>query len=264
MGLGPEAEIAKKLDSSGFRGAKVSYKTSVVDESSRQIEIVLSEEDLDADAGVREKIQGILNGAFPALKLQGGDEIAMGGLIGWEFTKAALIALLISILGMIVYISFRFELSYGIAAIVALIHDLIIAAGGYVALSYFGIPAELSLTVIAALMTILGYSINDTIVIFDRIREDIELSRNKTYNEIINLSVNQTLNRTILTSLTTLISVLFLFIIKDASVRAFATVMVIGLFFGTYSSVYIASALVSYWHKPFKGEKDAKKANAKA
>jgi len=246
----PEAEIVKKLESSGFKGAKVSYKTSVLDEQNKQMEIVLSSEDLDTEAGVKQKIQGILNSSFPSLKLEGGDEIAMGGLIGREFMKAAVIALVLSFIGMVVYVSLRFELSYGVAAIVALIHDVIVSAGIYVA---FG--GEISLTVVAALMTILGYSVNDTIVIFDRIREDIELVKNKTYAELIDLSINQTLGRTILTSLTTLLAVVFLFIIKDASVKAFATVMVIGLISGTYSTVYIASSLVSYWHKPFKGDK---------
>ncbi len=249
----PEAEITKKLEAEGFKGAKVSYKTNVINTESKQIEIVLRPENMNTNSDVKDSIQTMLNKSFPSLKLEGGDEIAMGGLIGWEFMKSALIAFAVSILGMIIYISLRFELSYGVAAIIALIHDIVISAGIYV---LFG--GELSLTVLAALMTILGYSINDTIVIFDRIREDIELLKNKTYDEIINMSVNQTLNRTILTSLTTLVAVLFLFLIKDTSVKAFASVMVIGLFWGTYSSVYIASALVSVWHKPFKGDKSAK------
>ncbi|HRR28223.1 MAG TPA: protein translocase subunit SecD [Victivallales bacterium] len=252
----PEVQIVKKLNESGFEGARVTYKTNIFDKDSKQIEILLPIEKDDSTSNVKDKIYEILNKAFPNLKITGGDEIAIGGLIGFEFTKAALKALIVSIIGMVIYISFRFEFSYGIAAIIALLHDIIISAGLYVALTYFGnIGGELSLTVIAALMTILGYSINDTIVIFDRIREDIELTKNKTYDQIINLSVNQNLSRTFLTSFTTLLSVLFLYLIPDGSVKAFATVMVIGIFFGTYSSVCIASSLVSLWHKPLKGEK---------
>lgn len=263
----PDAQITAELEKTGFKGAKITYKTNVIDANKKQIEILLPSDKIDPGTPVAEKIQSILNTAFPKLNLSSGDAVTIGGLIGFEFAKAALKALLVSILGMIIYITFRFEFSYAIAAIIALLHDIIISAGLYVALSYFGdIGGELSLTVIAALMTILGYSINDTIVVFDRIREDIELAKNKTYDQIINQSVNENLSRTILTSLTTLISVIFLYLIKDNSIKAFSTVMFIGIFFGTYSSIYIASSLISIWHKPFKGEKTAlsKKQTSKA
>jgi SecD/SecF fusion protein len=245
-----EDKIAKTLEVNGFASPKVSYKVNMIDKDAKQLEIILGEKDVSENTGIKEKIEGILNSAYPALSPRGGDDVSIGGLIGWEFTKMSIFALFISIVGMIIYISLRFEFAYGIAGIVALVHDVLIAAGVYV---LFG--GELSLTVLAALLTILGYSINDTIVIFDRIREDIGLMKNKTYDELINLSVNQTLNRTVLTATTTLIAVLFLFMIQDASVKAFAFAMTIGIVVGTYSSVYIASALISIWHKPLRGEK---------
>jgi SecD/SecF fusion protein len=246
-------KIAKTLEANGFPSPKVSYKVNMIDKEAKQLEIILGEKELSENTGIKAKIEGVLNSVYPALSLHGGDEVSIGGLIGWEFAKMSMLALFLSIVGMIIYISLRFEFAYGIAAIVALIHDVLIAAGIYV---LFG--GELSLTVLAALLTILGYSINDTIVIFDRIREDIGLMKNKTYDELINLSVNQTLNRTALTAATTMIAVLFLFMIQDASVKAFAFVMTIGIAAGTYSTVYIASALISIWHKPLRGEKGKK------
>jgi len=151
---------------------------------------------------------------------------------------------LFSLIGIVIYVSFRFEFSYAMAGILALIHDTIIAVGMYL---FTG--GEISLNVIAAVLTVIGYSINDTIVVFDRIREDAKLEKNMSYKQIINLSINQTLGRTVLTSFTTLISVLVLFFMGGLAVKDFVFVMLVGLLIGTYSSIFVASPIVAVWHK---------------
>jgi SecD/SecF fusion protein len=143
----------------------------------------------------------------------------------------------------VIYISIRFEFAYAIASIIALIHDVIIATGIFVLLG-----GEVSLPVIAALLTIIGYSLNDTIVVFDRIREDLKLVKDRTYKEIINLSINQTLSRTMLTSLTTLLVLLVLLIFGGIAINDFVLVMLLGVIIGTYSSIFIASPVVAVWH----------------
>ena len=156
-----------------------------------------------------------------------------------------------AIIGIIIYISLRFEFTFAIAAIIAIIHDITIATGLFILSKYVlpGSSGELSLPVIAALLTIMGYSLNDTIVVFDRIREDLGLLKNKSYKEIINLSINQTLSRTVLTSLTTLIVLFTLYATGVVAISDFVLVMIIGIIVGTYSSIFVASPLVSVWHK---------------
>jgi preprotein translocase SecF subunit len=153
-------------------------------------------------------------------------------------------ALLFALLGICIYISLRFEFRFAIAAIAALFHDVLIAAG---ALSLTG--REFSVPVIAALLTVVGYSVNDTIVVFDRIRENLRLMRKSKYEEIINVSINQTLSRTLLTSLTTLLVVSALFFLGGAVINDFAFVLLVGLIVGTYSSVFVASPILVDWRR---------------
>ena len=126
----------------------------------------------------------------------------------------------------------------------ALVHDVVIALGIFILLG-----RQISLPVVAAMLTIIGYSLNDTIVVFDRIREDLGLIKGKSYIEIINLSLNQTLSRTVLTSLTTLLVVLTLFLFGGSGVNDFALLMLIGILVGTYSSIFVASTVVAVWHE---------------
>ena len=186
----------------------------------------------------------MLNKTFPQAKFTSSGETVVGGLIGWEFTKSAIIALFLSVLGIIAYVTFRYEFSYAVASVLALLHDVIIAIGIYVVCG-----RELSLTVVAAILTVIGYSINDTIVIFDRIREAVGLYPEKSYRDIVNMSVNDTLNRTMLTSITTLLVVLVLFFFGGAAINDFVFVMLLGIIIGTYSSICISSPIVSVWHK---------------
>jgi len=168
----------------------------------------------------------------------------VGPAVGKDLTAKAFSALLFALLGICIYISLRFEFRFAIAAIIALFHDVLIAAG---ALSLTG--REFSVPVIAALLTVVGYSINDTIVVFDRIREDLRLMRKSKYEEIINTSINQTLSRTLLTSLTTLLVVSALFFLGGAVINDFAFVLLIGVVVGTYSSVFVASPILLDWRR---------------
>jgi SecD/SecF fusion protein len=168
----------------------------------------------------------------------------VGPAVGRDLTAKAISALLFAVVGICIYISLRFEFRFAMAAIIALFHDILIAAG---ALSLTG--REFSIPVIAALLTVVGYSINDTIVVFDRIREDLRIMRKATYREIINTSINQTLSRTLLTSLTTLLVVGALFFLGGAVINDFAFVLLVGVIVGTYSSIFVASPLLVDWHK---------------
>jgi len=167
----------------------------------------------------------------------------VGPKIGAELSGKAFMAI-ISALGLILlYISFRFEFRFALGAIAALTHDILITLGIFSLLGY-----EISLPIIAAFLTIVGYSLNDTIVIFDRIRENAKSSKSKIYGEIINSSINQSLSRTIITSLTTFAVVFVLWMFGGQVIHSFAFAMIVGVIVGTYSSIYIASPIVMLLH----------------
>jgi preprotein translocase subunit SecF len=166
----------------------------------------------------------------------------VGPQVGAQLRKQALLAVLYSLVGMLVYLWFRFELIYGVAAVVACFHDTLITVGAFSLLN-----TEISLTVIAAILTLVGYSMNDTIVVFDRIRENIKLLRKDSLTEIVNKSINQTLSRTVLTSGLTFLTVLALFLFGGEVLHGFSLALVIGIIIGTYSSIFIAAPmLVAY------------------
>ncbi|MFH1797878.1 MAG: protein translocase subunit SecD [Candidatus Omnitrophota bacterium] len=167
---------------------------------------------------------------------------AVGPAVGADLRKAAVKALIFAMVGICLYISLRFEFRFAITAIIALIHDVLISIG-MIAIT----GREISLPVIAALLTVVGYSINDTIVLFDRIREDRKFMRKATQKEIINISINQTLSRTVLTSLTTLFVVCALYIFGGKVINDFSFVLLVGITVGTYSSIFIASPLLIDW-----------------
>jgi len=167
----------------------------------------------------------------------------VGPQIGSELKKQGLKALIFAMIGIVLYITIRFEFPFAVGAIVALLHDVLITVGIYCLCG-----RQLTLPIVAALLTIVGYSVNDTIVVFDRIREDIKLMKGKPYSEIANLSINQTLSRTILTSLTTLLSVVMLLLFGGGAINDFALALFIGIVVGTYSSVFIATPVALLWH----------------
>ena len=168
----------------------------------------------------------------------------VGALVGGELAKNSLIALGLGILGILIFVTFRFELSFAIGAIVAVLHDVIITVGVF---SLLG--RELSLTMVGAILTIAGYSINDTIVVYDRIREGLASTKRGSVEQIMNDSINQTLSRTILTSTVTLIPILCLFFFGGSVLRDFALAIIIGVAVGTYSSIFIAAPIVLWWNR---------------
>jgi preprotein translocase subunit SecF len=166
----------------------------------------------------------------------------VGPKVGADLRRQAILVTLYALGGMLIYIAFRFEWVYGAAAVLAVFHDVLITLGLFSLLGF-----EVSLTVIAALLTLVGYSMNDTIVIFDRIRENRRLMRREPFVTIVNRSINQTLSRTILTSGLTFLTVLVLFLMGGQVLRSFSFALVVGILIGTYSSFGIAAPLVVAW-----------------
>jgi preprotein translocase subunit SecF len=166
----------------------------------------------------------------------------VGPKVGAELQQTAILATLYALGGMLVYIAFRFEWIYGVAAVIAVFHDTIITIGLF---SIF--EKEISLTVVAALLTLVGYSMNDTIVVFDRIRENLKLMRREKYDSLVNISINQTLSRTILTSGLTFLTALSLLLFGGQVLNGFAFALVVGIIIGTYSSIFIASPILIFW-----------------
>src|SRR5713226_8066972 len=175
-------------------------------------------------------------------KVEGSERV--GALVGGELAKSSLVALGLGILGILIFVTFRFELSFAVGAIVALLHDVLMTVGVFALLG-----RELTLTMVGAVLTIAGYSINDTIVVYDRIREGLASGRRGTIEQIMNESINQTLSRTILTSGVTLIPILCLFFLGGAVLRDFSLAIIIGVAVGTYSSIFIASPIVLWWSR---------------
>ena len=166
----------------------------------------------------------------------------VGPKVGRDLREKALLSILYAIIGIVIYISWRFEFQYAIAAIIALIHDVLVTMGAFSILD-----KEFTLVIVAAFLTIIGYSLNDTIVVFDRIRENLRRKGKLSLSEIINSSINQTLSRTLLTSGTTLLVVLALFFFGGEIIHDFSFALLVGVFVGTYSSIFIASVFLVYW-----------------
>jgi preprotein translocase subunit SecF len=167
----------------------------------------------------------------------------VGPKMGAELRKQAIYVVLAALAGMLIYIAFRFEWMYGVAAVLAVFHDTVITIGMFSILN-----KEISLTVVAALLTLVGYSMNDTIVVFDRIRENLKLNKRMPYADLVNASINQTLSRTVLTSGLTFLTALSLWLFGGAVLNGFSLALVIGIIIGTYSSIFIASPILIFWH----------------
>ena len=242
-------KIRDLLKKEGYE-AKVTYKTSLGAQADNQKLEILIRKNVNIESegknvsSPKDRIASLLKGEFPEAKFGGGNESSLGGLVGLEFAKSAILAIVLAFAGIILYISIRFEFAYAVASIVALLHDVIIATGIFVLCGN-----EVSLPVVAALLTIIGYSLNDTIVVFDRIREGLDLNPDMPYKQVINMSINKTLSRTILTSLTTLLVLIILFFFGGIAINDFVLVMLLGVIIGTYSSIFVASPIVAFWHK---------------
>ena len=177
-------------------------------------------------------------------------ESQIGGAVSKDIQKNAWLAVAFALVGILLYVAFRFELGYGIGAVAATIHDVLITIGLYVLLGKLGLcSGQFTAPMLAALLMILGYSINDTIVLFDRIREELKLRPDLSLGRIINFSVNRVLPRTILTSITTLLAASALYVYGAGIIRDFSFVFILGILTGTYSSIFIASPIFFWWHK---------------
>ncbi|HXJ39595.1 MAG TPA: protein translocase subunit SecF [Bryobacteraceae bacterium] len=215
-------------------------------------------DDLRAVPGLTPQVLNVLNTeCYPAPYTASRNIEIVGPKVGADLRQQAVQATMLALAGMLVYIWFRFEWIYGVGAVIAVFHDTIITIGVFSILD-----KEISLTVIAALLTLVGYSMNDTIVIFDRIRENLHLGRGSAKGsdlaEVINRSVNQTLSRTVMTSGLTFLAVLALLLYGGPVLHGFSLALVIGIIIGTYSSVFVASPIVLFWHN----WADARKATA--
>ncbi|MGB0035388.1 MAG: protein translocase subunit SecF [Candidatus Acidiferrales bacterium] len=206
--------------------------------------ILTSFEQLKNVEGATAPVLSSLSGSYSLSNFTIRNVEIVGPKVGGQLRNQAVWATLYALGGMLLYIAFRFEWVYGAAAVIAVFHDVLITLGFFSLFHY-----EISLTVIAALLTLVGYSMNDTIVIFDRVRENLRLMRRESLQEIVNKSINQTLSRTILTSGLTFLTVLVLYVMGGEVLRAFSFAMVVGVVVGTYSSFGIAAPIVVAWNR---------------
>ena len=228
-------DVRLKLSEAGYPTAKISYQKSL--DGKEFLEVKIKEFGVDAEKSIIAIKQ--LPGNYQDIK----NDI-VGSQIGNELRTKGISSMILALIGIIIYISFRFEFSFAVGAIIAVIHDILITIGVFCLLGN-----ELSMPIIAALLTIVGYSVNDTIVVFDRIREDLKFSKEKSYKVIANLAINKTLSRTLLTSVTTLLTIVMLLIFGGAAVYDFAVALFIGILVGTYSSIYIATPVMLLMQK---------------
>lgn len=231
-------EIRSAVDKAGIKEARIQRFGDVANN-----EYLIATEQSSSGADAIDKAKQEIVSALQASRFAGKFEVRnpeiVGPQAGKQLTMQAFWATVYSMIGMLIYLAFRFEWVYGAAAIAAVIHDTIITLGVFTLTG-----TDISLTVVAALLTLVGYSMNDTIVIFDRIRENLKLSRRESYYEIVNKSINQTLGRTFLTSGLTFLTVLALFIFGGPVIYGFSFALVIGIIIGTYSTIAVASPLV--------------------
>lgn len=238
------SQIREVLESAGIEGGQVQ-------EFGQPNEFLITYPRVDADVmDSAQTLLGSLREGMSGHTVELRREETVGPKIGGELRQAAGNAIALSLLLIVIYIWFRFVFRYGIAAILALVHDVTLTLGVFSLLDF-----EVSLSVIAAFLTIIGYSLNDTIVVFDRIRENMKLRRRESYREVINRSINECLSRTILTSLTTFFVSGTLYVFGGPVIHDFAFALCFGVLIGTYSSMFIASPVLVFWYEHFIAEK---------
>ena len=233
--------IRQAADAAGIRDAKIqSYGAA----GTNELLISLPEQTNEAalDTGRQQIVDALkahYDNPFTVRNVQ-----VVGPTVGKQLERQAGLATIYSLIGMLIYLWFRFQLIYGVAAVVAVFHDTLITVGAFALTNQ-----EISLTVIAAILTLVGYSMNDTIVVFDRIRENLRLSRRESLPDVVNRSINQTLSRTVLTSGLTFLTVLSLYIFGGQVLRGFSFALVIGILIGTYSSIAVAAPMLVAWQE---------------
>jgi preprotein translocase subunit SecF len=237
-------DLAQIRQAAAAEGIKDATVVNYDDPSRNEVLISLPEQTNEStmDTG-REQIESALKAhygnSFTVRNVQ-----IVGPTVGNQLKRQATLATLYSMIGMLIYLWFRFQLIYGVAAVVACFHDTLITLGAF-ALT----DREMSLTVVAAILTLVGYSMNDTIVVFDRIRENLRLSRREPLTDLVNRSINQTLSRTVLTSGLTFLTVLSLFIFGGPVLKGFSFALVVGILIGTYSSIAVAAPMLVAWQE---------------
>ncbi|HEV2393335.1 MAG TPA: protein translocase subunit SecD [Verrucomicrobiae bacterium] len=228
-------KLRAALTGAGIKDPLIQYQTDL---SSGRVTLRV-----DSQAGTADTVKSVLQ-HIPDAGFSQWSQESVGPSVGKDIQQSAIIASLLSLFGILVYVAFRYEFSFAVGAVLAVIHDVLMTIG-----IYYLSRREFSATTVAAILTIIGFSTNDTIVIFDRIREDLKLGLRGTFKEVMNQALNQTLSRTLITSGTVFIATLSLFIFGGGEINDFAFTFLIGIITGTYSSIYIASALVLWWHK---------------
>jgi SecD/SecF fusion protein len=235
-----EKDIRAALTVVGENDAQIQYQKDVAG-GTETLRVTTSN-------GTADKVKQALTGQFPQAKFIPLGTKTVGGTVGADVRNSAIIASLLALFGILVYVAFRYEFSFAVGAIVAVVHDVLLTIGCYCIANEIS-GRQFNTTVVAALLTIIGFSINDKVVIFDRIREDLKLGMRGTFKEVINQALNQTLSRTIITSGTVFIATSCLYVWGGGAINDFAFTFLIGIITGTYSSIYIASAFVLWWHK---------------
>jgi SecD/SecF fusion protein len=230
-----EGAVRSALTKAGIKDPRVQFQKDLTS-STTTLRV-------DSATGTAERVKATL-AEMTAAKFQLMRQDHIGATVGEEIRKSAVIAGLLSLFGILVYVAVRYEFSFAVGAVLAVIHDVLMTIGWY-CLS----GREFNATTVAAILTIIGFSTNDTIVIFDRIREDLKLGIRGSFREVMNQALNQTLSRTLITSGTVFIATLSLYIFGGGAINDFAFTFLVGIITGTYSSIYIASAMVLWWHK---------------
>lgn len=241
-------QIRQAIDAAGVKNASIStYGEANSNEVLISLPRATNENALDTG---RDEVENALRAHYSSNSFAERSVQVVGKTVGTILQRQAALATLYSMLGMLVYLWFRFQLIYGVAAVVACFHDTLITVGAFSLASFFpGSDLELSLTVIAAILTLVGYSMNDTIVVFDRIRENLRLTRREPLDVLVNRSINQTLSRTVLTSGLTFLTVLSLLVFGGQVLRGFSFALVVGILIGTYSSIAVASPMLVAWQE---------------
>ena len=238
-------QIREVLTAAGQKDSQIQYQKDVAG-GTETLRVTTA-------AGSAEKVVSALVEKFPQAQFKAIGQRQVGAIIGREIMQSAIVACLLSLFGILVYVAFRYEFTFAVGAVIAVIHDVLMTIGCYCLANGFS-GREFNATVLAAILTIIGFSTNDTIVIFDRIREDLKLGVRGTFREIINQALNQTLSRTLITSGTVFLATTALYLFGGGVINDFAFTFLIGILTGTYSSIYIASAWVLWRHK---GERPA-------
>jgi SecD/SecF fusion protein len=233
-----EKEIRAVLAPIGEKDAQIQYQKGENAETLR----------ITTQSGSAAKVEAVLQKSFPKAQYVSIGRQEVGATMGVEIRQSAVIASLMAMFGILLYVAFRYEFSFAVAAVIAVLHDVLFAIGTYCIANYIS-GRQFNATVVAAILTIIGFSINDKIVIFDRIREQLKLGVRGSFKDIINMSLNQTLSRTIITSGTVFLATGSLYWFGGGVINDFAFTFLVGIIVGTYSSIYIASVIVLWWHK---------------